>query len=140
MSDNTSNGVVALDANQSKSIALLSDAAAPSIIQDALQKTIKLFTTNVAGVTHLEDSSVLTGLYVGQELKLQRGSFVRDQDSYAIKLLTETGVKIGYVPKRVNIVFANMMDQGLALKAKIAKIDDSYSYKLIEIDLILSLF
>ena len=134
MSDTKPNDIVVLDEKQKQSIALFSDFDAPAIIQDALQKTYKLFTTQVAGITHLE------GLYVGQELKMLRDGAKRETDSFAIKLLTENGAHIGYVPQRVNQVFANMMDQGLALKAKIVEIDDSYSFKLIDIDILLNVF
>ena len=140
MSDTKPNDIVVLDEKQKQSIALFSDFDAPAIIQDALQKTYTLFTTQVAGITHLEDSAVLEGLYVGQELKMLRDGAKRETDSFAIKLLTENGAHIGYVPQRVNQVFANMMDQGLALKAKIVEIDDSYSFKLIDIDILLNVF
>ena len=100
-----------------------------------LIKEIHLFDSYIAGTTHLEDSSVLERIKVGDMLSLQREE--NKFDSNAILILYEGGRKLGYVPEKDNIIFARLMDAGKMLKAKISKIEQKGSFKQISIGIYL---
>lgn len=94
-----------------------------------LIKEIHLFDSYIAGTTHLEDSTVLDDIKVGDVLTLQRED--NKFDSNAILILNEDKKKLGYVPEKDNIVFARLMDAGKLLKAKITQISQKGSFKQI---------
>lgn len=86
-----------------------------------LVREIYLFGSYVAGTTHLEDQSVLDEIKEGDDLILQREDNKFDQN--AILILTGERRKLGYIPKKDNVVFAKLMDAGKMLKAKITTIE-----------------
>lgn len=100
-----------------------------------LIKEIHLFDSYIAGTTHLEDSSVLDTIKVGDVLTLQRED--NKFDSNAILILNEDKKKLGYVPEKDNIVFARLMDAGKFLKAKITQISQKGSFKQIGVGIYL---
>lgn len=100
-----------------------------------LIKEIHLFDSFVAGVTHLEDSSVLSAIQVGDRLTLVREN--NRYDDNAILIFTEDKKKLGYVPEKDNLVFARLMDAGKLLKARIQKIENQGSLKKITIGIFL---
>ena len=100
-----------------------------------LIKEIHLFDSYIAGTTHLEDSSVLDTIKVGDVLTLQRED--NKFDSNAILILNEDKKKLGYVPEKDNIVFARLMDAGKLLKAKITQISQKGSFKQIGVGIYL---
>ena len=100
-----------------------------------LIKEIHLFDSYIAGTTHLEDSSVLDSIKVGDVLTLQRED--NKFDSNAILILNEDKKKLGYVPEKDNIVFARLMDAGKLLKAKITQISQKGSFKQIGVGIYL---
>lgn len=100
-----------------------------------LIKEIHLFDSFIAGTTHLEDSSVLEKIQVGDRLTLQREN--NKFDDNAIMILTEDKKKVGYVPEKDNIIFARLMDAGKLLKGKITQIDQKGSFKKISIGIYL---
>ncbi len=78
-------------------------------------RDIFLFDTYVAGTTHVEGIEDLEPfLHVGDRLE-----FFRDPqnayDQHAIEIQTENGTKIGFVPKKDNIIFSRLMDAGKLL-------------------------
>ena len=75
----------------------------------------------MAGTTHLEDQSVLGEIKEEDDLLLQREDNRFDQN--AILVLTNERRKLGYIPKKDNVVFARLMDAGKMLKAKITTIE-----------------
>ena len=80
---------------------------------------IFLFDTHVAGTSHVEGIEELEPyLQIGDKL-----DFFREPDNpyddMAIAIKTANGVKIGYVPKADNVVFARLMDAGKLLFGKI---------------------
>lgn len=86
---------------------------------------IDLFETFVAGTSHVDGIADLAEfLEEGERL-----NFVREPenvyDSQAIRIETEDGVKLGYVPKRDNPIFARLMDAGQILYGRIT----DYSFK-----------
>ncbi|SFC69682.1 HIRAN domain-containing protein [Butyrivibrio sp. YAB3001] len=100
-----------------------------------LIKEIHLFDSYIAGTTHLEDSSVLESIKVGDVLTLQREE--NKFDNNAILILNEDKKKLGYVPEKDNIVFARLMDAGKLLKAKITQINQKGSFKQISVGIYL---
>ena len=100
-----------------------------------LIKEIHLFDSYIAGTTHLEDSSVLDAIKVGDVLTLQRED--NKFDSNAILILNEDKKKLGYVPEKDNIVFARLMDAGKLLKARITQISQKGSFKQIGVGIYL---
>ncbi|WP_026522956.1 HIRAN domain-containing protein [Butyrivibrio sp. VCB2001] len=100
-----------------------------------LIKEIHLFDSYIAGTTHLDDTSVLENIKVGDVLTLQRED--NKFDSNAILILNEDKKKLGYVPEKDNIVFARLMDAGKLLKAKITQINHKGSFKQISVGIYL---
>ncbi|MTB64239.1 restriction endonuclease [Streptococcus sp. zg-86] len=83
------------------------------------ERDIFLFDTYVAGVMHIETfEEIEPDLQIGMELV-----FIREPenpyDSEAINIQTQVGQKIGYVPKKDNVIFARLMDAGKLLVGKI---------------------
>lgn len=83
------------------------------------ERDIFLFDTYVAGTTHIEGIEELEP-HLNQDDRLE---FFREPhnpfDQQAIVIKTRDGVKIGYVPKQDNVVFARLMDAGKLLFGKI---------------------
>ena len=100
-----------------------------------LIKEIHLFDSFVAGTTHLEDTTILKDIKVGDMLSLQRED--NKFDSNAIIIKTEDGRKLGYVPEKDNLVFARLMDAGKLLKAKITNITKKGSFTQISVGIYL---
>ena len=82
---------------------------------------IYLFDSFIAGTTHLEDTSVVGQVQVGDSLVLRREDNKYDEN--AILILNGDDKKLGYVPEKDNIVFARLMDAGKILKAKVTDIE-----------------
>ena len=100
-----------------------------------LIREIHLFDSYIAGTTHLEDSTVLDAIKVGDVLTLQRED--NKFDSNAILILNEDKKKLGYVPEKDNIVFARLMDAGKLLKAKVTQISQKGSFMQIGVGIYL---
>ncbi len=98
-----------------------------------LIKDVFLLDTYIAGVTHLDDDSVLDSLEVGTELFLRREDNKFDEN--AILVLNAGGKKLGYVPEKDNVVFARLMDAGKHLKAQVRDMDMGYAVKKIHISI-----
>ena len=64
-----------------------------------LQKEIFLFDTYIAGVTHLEDMTVLERIKTGDKVIFQREPDNRYDDK-AIMVLNDQKEKLGYVPEK----------------------------------------
>ena len=83
------------------------------------ERDIFLFDTYVAGTTHIEGIEELEP-HLNQDDRLE---FFREPDNpfdqQAIVIKTRDGVKIGYVPKQDNVIFARLMDAGKLLFGKI---------------------
>lgn len=84
------------------------------------ERDIFLFDTHVAGTSFVEGIEELEP-HLNIDDKL---AFFREpdnpHDSQAIVIKNEDGVKIGYVPKADNVIFARLMDAGKLLFARIA--------------------
>ena len=100
-----------------------------------LIREIHLFDSYVAGTTHLEDQSVLEEIKAGERLNLMRED--NKFDEHAVMILTEDGMKLGYVPQKDNIIFSRLMDAGKKLIAQISKIEKKGSFTQISIGIYL---
>ena len=101
-----------------------------------LIREIHLFDSFVAGVTYLDDKSVLDTIQIGDVLSLQR-ECDNEYDGNAILVLNAEKKKLGYVPEKDNIIFARLMDAGKLLEAKITEIKKKGNYTRINIGIYL---
>ncbi len=89
-------------------------------IPKPFEQEIFLFDTFVAGTSHIEGIEELSEfLEVDEVLEFYRevdNSF----DDMAIVIKTTSGVKIGYIPKTDNVIFARLMDAGKLLFGKVS--------------------
>ena len=123
-----------LKEHQQGLVSLVKDHELGDIIKPLI-KEIHLFDSYIAGTTHLEDSTVLDEIKVGDMLTLRREE--NKFDSNAIMILNADEKKVGYVPEEDNIIFARLMDAGKLLKAKITKITQKGSFKQISVGIYL---
>ncbi|NLL92443.1 MAG: restriction endonuclease [Ruminococcaceae bacterium] len=85
------------------------------------ERDIFLFDTHVAGTTHIVGiEDIEPHLNIGEKLH-----FFREPDNMhdeaAILVMTKNEVKIGYVPKKDNIIFSRLMDAGKILFGRISE-------------------
>jgi len=103
------------------------------VIPQPFERDIFLFDTYVAGTTHVEGIEELEP-YLNVEDKLD---FFREPDNQydkqAIVIKTASGVKIGYVPKQDNVIFARLMDAGKLLFGRITAKEKKGSWVKISI-------
>ena len=101
------------------------------------EKDIFLFDTYVAGTTHIEGIEELEP-HLNNDDRLE---FFREPDNrydkQAIVIKTVDGVKIGYVPKQDNVIFARLMDAGKLLFGKITSKEKKGSWVKIYIKVFL---
>ena len=106
-------------------------------IPKPFEKDIFLFDTYVAGTTHIEGIEELEPhLNVDDRLAFFREPDNR-YDNQAIVIKTVDGVKIGYVPKQDNVIFARLMDAGKLLFGKITSKEKKGSWVKIYIKVFL---
>ncbi len=107
------------------------------VIPKPFEKDIFLFDTYVAGTTHIEGIEELEP-YLNADDRLD---FFREPDnkydSQAIVIKTLNGVKIGYVPKQDNVIFARLMDAGKLLFGRISAKEKKGSWVKIDIKVFL---
>ena len=80
-----------------------------------LLETVVAGTTHVAGIEELEPF-----LHSGDRLELIRVP-ENPSDPNAIKIYTRDRVKLGYVPRKDNLILARLMDAGKLLHAVVAE-------------------
>lgn len=87
------------------------------------ERDIFLFDTQVAGTTYIEGIEEIEP-YLNVDDKLE---FFREPnneyDKKAIVIRTMSGVKIGYIPRKDNLIFARLMDAGKLLFGRISHKD-----------------
>lgn len=114
-------------------VSLFHGANGELVIPKPFDRDIFLFDTYVAGTTHVEGIEELEQ-YLNIEDKLD---FFREPDNQydkqAIVIKTEDGVKIGYVPKQDNVIFARLMDAGKLLFGRISAKEKKGSWVKINI-------
>lgn len=106
--------------SQSSVLAALHGKNGEISLPKPFERDIFLFDTYVAGTTHIEGMEELEpALQIEDKL-----SFFREPDNRfderAIVIKTMDGVKIGYIPRQDNVIFARLMDAGKLLFGKIS--------------------
>lgn len=100
-------------------VSLLHGKGGNLAIPKPLERDIFLFDTHVAGTSHVEGIEELEP-HLNIDDKLD---FFREPDNpydhKAIVIKNADGVKIGYVPKADNVIFARLMDAGKLLFGRI---------------------
>lgn len=121
----------------SELMGLLHSKSGEVSIPKPFEKDIFLFDTYVAGTTHIEGIEELEP-YLNDDNRLE---FFREPDNrydkQAIVIKTVDGIKIGYVPKKDNVVFARLMDAGKLLFGKITAKEKRGSWVKIDIKVFL---
>jgi hypothetical protein len=107
------------------------------VMPKPFERDIFLFDTHVAGTSHVAGMMELAEfLHVGDQL-----NFLREPgnayDANAIVIKTTDGVKIGFVPRQDNVVFARLMDAGKLLFGRIDNIETRGNWLLIGIKIYL---
>lgn len=98
--------------------------------------TILLLDTFVTGTFFVKGvESLVEKLQSGVRLELRREPANR-YDKYAILVNDPDGNKLGYIPRKNNIVLANLMDAGKSVYAKLTRKKSHYS----SVDLGISVF
>lgn len=103
------------------------------VIPNPYEREIFLFDTYIAGTTHIEGIGELA-----KHMKLDdRLTFYREPnneyDDMAIVIKNADGVKLGYVPRKDNVVFARLMDAGKLLFGKISDMEEKGKWIKIDI-------
>lgn len=107
-------------AGESGLVSLLHGKNGEISIPRPFERDIFLFDTYVAGTSHIEGMEELEPhLQIGDKLDFFREPD-NQYDEQAIVIKTENGTKIGYVPKRDNVIFARLMDAGKLLFGRIS--------------------
>ncbi len=118
-------------------VSLLHGKGGQLTIPKPFEKDIFLFDTYVAGTTHIEGIEELAAhLNIDDRLDFFREPDNR-YDKKAIMIKTTNGVKIGYVPRADNVVFARLMDAGKLLFGKISHKEVKGTWVKIDIKLFL---
>ena len=114
-------------------VSLLHGKNGELIMPKPFEREIFLFDTYIAGTTHIEGIEELEP-HLSPDDRL---NFFREPDNLydkqAIVIKTENGVKIGYVPRQDNVIFARLMDAGKLLFGKITAKEKKGKWVKIEI-------
>lgn len=101
------------------------------------ERDIYLFDTFVAGTSYIEGIEAIgLNLKEGDRLVFYREP-ENPHDPQAIRIETLDKIKIGYVPRRDNVVFSRLMDAGKVLFAKIVKKETENTWLKITIKIFL---
>ena len=87
------------------------------------QPELLLQESPIAGFHYYDGEIVFYDLYPGLALQLKRQPN-NHRDKNAIEIHCALG-KLGYVPKAANTTLAQMMDQGIELKAELTRLKES---------------
>jgi hypothetical protein len=118
-------------------ISLFHDKGGNMIIPKPFERDIFLFDTYVAGTSHIEGIEELEPyLKEGDRLDFFREAD-NQHDKHAIVIKNVDGIKIGYVPKKDNIIFSRLMDAGKLLFGRITLKEKRGKWLKINIDIFL---
>ncbi len=94
---------------------------APPAEPPPLPGCVWLLQTHVAGMAYHQAEQAMDSLHAGSLLQLRREPS-NAHDALAIEVLTESGLKLGYVPRNRNPVLARLMDAGQVLAAQVLSV------------------
>lgn len=114
-------------------VGLIHGKSGELVMPKPFEKDIFLFDTYVAGTTHVPGIEDLEPhLKTDEKLNFFREPD-NEYDNEAIVIKTQSGAKIGYVPKKDNIIFARLMDAGKLLFGRISTKEKKGKWIKIEI-------
>lgn len=83
------------------------------------ERDIYLFDTFVAGTSHVDGIKDIGGKLKEEDRLVFYREPENEHDPQAIRIETLEGEKVGYVPRKDNVIFSRLMDAGKVLFAKI---------------------
>lgn len=98
---------------------------------------VYLFSTYVAGTTHVKDIDLLVTSFLDNEEFTFYREPDNEHDSGAIVVKNKQNKKIGYIPKADNIIFARLMDAGKLLFGRLTGCEVKGKWHKISIDIYL---
>ncbi|MDI9497592.1 MAG: HIRAN domain-containing protein [Bacillota bacterium] len=102
-------------------LGLIHSARGGAGLPTPFEREIHLFDSIVAGTTHIEGiHDIEPSLAIHDRLTFRREP-ENPYDPQAIRIQTEDGTKIGYVPRQDNVIFARLMDAGKLLFGRITE-------------------
>lgn len=123
--------------NSGSLVGLLHGSGSGLSVPKPFERDIFLFDTKVAGTSHVEGIEDLEPhMHVGDRLNFFR-ELDNPYDKAAIVIKNVDGVKIGYVPKQDNVIFARLMDAGKLIFGKITAKEMQESWLKIDIKVFL---
>lgn len=82
---------------------------------------VRLLSTYVAGTAYHDSGDAVAALGAGRPVTLWREAD-NDYDSRAIAVRTDSGTKLGYVPRADNAALASLMDAGFQVTARVHEV------------------
>ena len=100
-------------------VSLLHGAGGNLSVPQPFERDIYLFDTHVAGTSFIEGIEELEPhLNLGDKLDFFREPD-NPHDKQAIVIKNQDGIKVGYVPRKDNLIFSRLMDAGKLLFGRI---------------------
>jgi hypothetical protein len=122
-----------INTDRSGVVSLFHGKSGELVMPKPFERDIFLFDTHVAGTSHIEGIEELEPYLKADD----RLDFFREPDNHydpqAIVIKTVNGVKIGYVPKQDNVIFARLMDAGKVLFGRIVSKEKKGTWVRIDI-------
>lgn len=97
------------------------------------QKPIKIYDNYIKGLVHYKFKDLKKQIVVGEELVLFRET-TNIYDSFAVAVFYNKK-KLGYLTAFENIVIANLLEQGVKLKAFVSKLNSKNIYEGVSIEI-----
>lgn len=113
-------------------VSIIQESGITNLIQPLI-KEIYLFDTYIAGTSFIKNHEIFESLKLNDRLTLQRED--NEHDEKAILVLTSKKQKLGYIPKKDNVIFSRLLDAGKLLNASVKSIDRKKNYYKIIINI-----
>lgn len=101
------------------------------------ENDIFLIETHIAGTSFKKLKELDSNININDKLILKR-DINNKYDQNAIIISTQSGIKLGFVPKEENLILANLLSAGKMLFAKITKKEWRGTWLYIEINIFLN--
>lgn len=117
--------------SQENMVSILEESGITNLIKP-LVKEIYLFDTYIAGTSYIKNQSLFQQLKPNDSLILRR-DIENKFDDKAIVILNQKKEKLGYIPRKDNVIFSRLLDAGKLLCASVKEISkkgDFYTVKI----------